>query len=176
LTASGFNGGITNKNSAIFKHIISRYFFKTILFGSVSIFCVKIFVWVIYINKHLISNQKYLVCFVCHSFINLWTLPYFFILITLKKALMESLTRTPFFCMLLQQNDASQIEALSLTYKEFMTQLVHVSTNPTRDIPAFFTLNYTYIELMALKEEYKARGVKKKCSCRTLFVQSYLGC
>jgi len=89
---------------------------------------------------------------------------------------MESLTRTPFFCMLLQQNDASQIEALSLTYKEFMTQLVHVSTNPTRDIPAFFTLNYTYIELMALKEEYKARGVKKKCSCRTLFVQSYLGC
>jgi hypothetical protein len=59
---------------------------------------------------------------------------------------MESLTRTPFFCMLLQEDDASQIEALSLTYKEFMTQLVQVCTNGTRDIPAFFTLNYTHIE------------------------------
>lgn len=89
---------------------------------------------------------------------------------------MESLTRTPFFCMLLQQDDASTIEALSLTYKEFMAQLVHICTNSKRDIPAFFTLNYTYVELMALKEEYKARGVKKKCSCRTLFVQSYFIC
>lgn len=89
---------------------------------------------------------------------------------------MESLTRTPFFCILLQEDDASQIEALSLTYKEFMTQLVQVCTNGTRDIPAFFTLNYTHIELMVLKEGYKARGVKKKCACRILFVQSDIGC
>jgi len=75
---------------------------------------------------------------------------------------MESLTRTPFFCMILQQNDTSTIEALSPAYKKFMSQLVHVCTNVTRDIPAFFTLNYTHVELMALKEEYKARGVKKK--------------
>jgi hypothetical protein len=89
---------------------------------------------------------------------------------------MESLTRTPFFCMILQQNDTSTIETLSPAYKEFMFQLVHICTNSTRDIPAFFTLNYTHVELMELKEEYKARGVKKKCSCRTLFVQSYFGC
>lgn len=75
---------------------------------------------------------------------------------------MESLTRTPFFCMILQQNDTSTIETLSPAYKEFMSQLVHVCANVTRDIPAFFTLNYTHVELIALKEEYKARGVKKK--------------
>jgi len=79
------------------------------------------------------------------------------------------------FLYVLQQNDTSTIEALSPAYKKFMSQLVHVCTNSTRDIPAFFTLNYTHVELMALKEEYKARGVKKKCSCRTLFVQSYFG-
>ena len=87
---------------------------------------------------------------------------------------MESLTRTPFFCMILQQNDTSTIEALSPAYKEFMSQLVHICTNSARDIPAFFTLNYTYVELIALKEEYKARGVKKKCSCRTLLFKAIL--
>jgi len=75
---------------------------------------------------------------------------------------MESLTRMPFFCMILQQNDTLTIEALSTAYKKFMSKLVHVCTNATRDIPAFFTLNYTHVELMALKEEYKARGMKKK--------------
>lgn len=53
---------------------------------------------------------------------------------------MESLTRTPFFCMILQQNDTSTIESLSPAYKEFMSQLVHICTNSARDIPAFFTL------------------------------------
>lgn len=88
---------------------------------------------------------------------------------------MESLTGTPFFCMLLQQNDTSTIEALSLTYKEFMSQLVQACTKTTRDIPAFFTLNYTHVELLALREEYKANVTKKKCACRTIFVQSHIG-
>jgi hypothetical protein len=83
---------------------------------------------------------------------------------------MESLTRTPFFCMLLQQNDPSTIEALSLTYKEFVFRVVQICTNTTGDIPAFFILNYTYVELITLKEDYKANGTKKKCACRTIFV------
>jgi hypothetical protein len=68
--------------------------------------------------------------------------------------------------MIMQQNETLTIEALSTAYKKFMSRLVDVCTNVTRDIPAFFTLNYTHVELMALKEEYKARGVNKKVPAR----------
>jgi hypothetical protein len=87
---------------------------------------------------------------------------------------MESLTKTTFFCMLLQKNEASEIENLSLTYKEFMQKLVHVCTTPTSHAPAFFILNYTRLELIALKKEYKAAGINKNVPAEQFLLKAVL--
>jgi len=87
---------------------------------------------------------------------------------------MESLTKTTFFCMLLQKNEASEFEILSLTYKEFMHQLVHICTKATGNIPAFFILNYTHLELIALKEEYKGNGLKKDVPAEQFLIKAVL--
>jgi hypothetical protein len=87
---------------------------------------------------------------------------------------MESLTKTTFFCMLLQKNEASEIENLSLTYKEFMQKLVHVCTTPTGHVPAFFILNYTRLELIALKKEYKAAGINKDVPAEQFLLKAVL--
>lgn len=78
---------------------------------------------------------------------------------------MENLTRTPFFCMLSQQNGTCTTEELSSTYKEFVYQLVQICANNLYEIPPYFVLNYTRVELIGLQEIYKANGTGKKCSC-----------
>ena len=75
--------------------------------------------------------------------------------------------------MLLQQNETVTLEAFALTYKDFMSRMVQICTNATGDIPASFTLNYTYVELLALKEDFNANRTKKKCGCRTISVQNH---
>lgn len=75
---------------------------------------------------------------------------------------MESLTKTPFFFLLMQKNEVPTIAEFSQQYKDFLYQLTRICTCKTRNIPAFFTLTHTHIELISLKKEYKAIGMKKK--------------
>lgn len=87
---------------------------------------------------------------------------------------MESLTKTPFFCMLSQKDEASEIENLSLTYKEFMKKLVHVCTNSTGNVPAFFILNYTRLELITLEKEFKINGINKSLPAEQFLFKAVL--
>lgn len=94
--------------------------------------------------------------------------------IIIKLEPMESLTKTPFFCMLSQKDEASEIENLSLTYKEFMKKLVHVCTNSTGNVPAFFILNYTRLELITLEKEFKINGINKSLPAEQFLFKAVL--
>lgn len=58
--------------------------------------------------------------------------------------------------MMLAQSDASPTsEELALAYKEFMCQLIAVCLQTKESVPAFFTLNFTHVEIVLLQQEYK---------------------
>jgi len=94
--------------------------------------------------------------------------------IQIKLEPMESLTKTPFFCMLSQKNEGLEFDTLSPTYKEFMQKLVHICTNSTGNVPAFFILNYTRLELIALKKEYKATGISENMPAEQFLFRAVL--
>ena len=69
---------------------------------------------------------------------------------------MDRLTQTPFFRILAQPQTAQAAEELALAYKEFMHQLMGVCLQTKENIPAFFILNFTRVEIVLLQQERKA--------------------
>ena len=88
---------------------------------------------------------------------------------------MESLTKTTFFKMLFQKSEVYEFDTLSSNYKEFMQQLVQICTEPAGNVPAFFTLNYTRLELIALKDQYKAVGINKDFPAGQFVIKAITG-
>ncbi len=83
---------------------------------------------------------------------------------------METLTETPFFLLLADQNGktiASETELTSV-YKEFIRSVVRLCTAGVGECPAFFTLNYTRFELEQLQLKNAANGTGGKCTNRVI--------
>lgn len=78
---------------------------------------------------------------------------------------METLTETPFFKMLSIENSYSvDNKNLADTYKEFTLSVLNMSKKDLNETPAFFTLNYTLVELTQLLKKHDLKGSKKKCA------------
>lgn len=78
---------------------------------------------------------------------------------------METLTGTTFFYLLSGQITATaspEKTALETAYKEFVHLVVDKCMGAATQIPAYFTLNYTRIELAQLQKEKFATGAEKK--------------
>ncbi|NEW84377.1 MAG: hypothetical protein GZ094_18700 [Mariniphaga sp.] len=78
---------------------------------------------------------------------------------------METLTGTKFFFLLSGQITATtspEKTTLDTAYKEFVHLIVDKCMGPATRIPAYFTLNYTRIELAQLQKEKFATGAEKK--------------
>ncbi len=89
---------------------------------------------------------------------------------------METLTKTPFFYLLANQNSETVTSEAVLTaaYKDFYNLIIRLCTAKSEDFPAFFTLNYTNIELIQLQLKYNSR-TEKKCADHIFFTESITG-
>jgi hypothetical protein len=79
---------------------------------------------------------------------------------------MESLTETTFFCLLSGKGTTAKVQGettLESAYKDFAHLVVDKCTAAAAEIPAYFTLNYTRIELAQLQRDELASGSGKKC-------------
>jgi hypothetical protein len=79
---------------------------------------------------------------------------------------MESLTGTTFFYLLSGQRTTATTAqgetALESAYKEFVHLVVDKCMGAATQMPAYFTFNYTRIELAQLQREGIAAGAEKK--------------
>ena len=75
--------------------------------------------------------------------------------------MMDRLTNTPFFLMLVQPDASPDTDELALAYKEFMCRLMTVCLQAKESVPAFFTLNFTRVEFMLLQQERKADSYRQ---------------
>jgi len=66
--------------------------------------------------------------------------------------------------MLEQPDDTFTAEEFSLAYKEFLYLMMEICRETNKNVPAFFTLNYTRVELLALQEKLKP-GLHDMITC-----------
>lgn len=68
---------------------------------------------------------------------------------------MDRLIQTPFFLMLAKKETSPIAEDLAIAYREFMHQMMVICLQPKANIPAFFTLNFTRVEIVLLQQDIK---------------------